>query len=87
MRVSRHSAMAEILMFEGQRPLHLADAYDARAEQRALREGIIAPASPYSCARPGRCHPSRAPAHLRLGLRLPVSISIPRRNTSTARAK
>lgn len=33
--------MAEILMFEGQRPLHLADAYDARAEQRALREGII----------------------------------------------
>lgn len=38
---SRHSAMADILMFEGERPPHIANAYDARAVQRALQERII----------------------------------------------
>lgn len=39
--VSRHNAMADILMFEGERPPHIANAYDARAVQRALQERII----------------------------------------------
>lgn len=33
--------MADILMFEGERPPHNANAYDARAVQRALQERII----------------------------------------------
>lgn len=39
--VSRHNAMADILMFEGERPPHITNAYDARAVQRALQERII----------------------------------------------
>lgn len=39
--VSRHSATADILMFEGDKPPHIANAYDARAVQQALNERII----------------------------------------------
>jgi hypothetical protein len=39
--VSRHNAMADILMFEGERPPQIPNAYDASAVQRALQERII----------------------------------------------
>lgn len=39
--VSRHNAVADILMFEGERPPYIANAYDARAVQSALQERII----------------------------------------------
>jgi hypothetical protein len=39
--VSRHNATADILMFEGERPPFIANAYDARAVQQALNQRII----------------------------------------------
>jgi hypothetical protein len=39
--VSRHNATADILMFEGEKPASLANAYDARAVQAALQTRII----------------------------------------------
>jgi hypothetical protein len=39
--VSRHTAMADILMFEGQRPAHMVNAYDAHAIQQSLHERVI----------------------------------------------
>jgi hypothetical protein len=39
--VSRHNASADILMFEGDKPPSIANAYDARAVEQALEERII----------------------------------------------
>jgi hypothetical protein len=39
--VSRHTAMADILMFEGERPGHIANAYDAHTIQQSLAERVI----------------------------------------------
>jgi hypothetical protein len=39
--VSRHNATADILMFEGAKPPHIANAYDARAVRQALGERVI----------------------------------------------
>jgi hypothetical protein len=39
--VSRHNAAADILMFEGEKPASLANAYDARAVQQSLEQRII----------------------------------------------
>lgn len=46
--VSRHNATADIVMFVGDKPPHVANAYDARAVQQALAERIITahPATP-----------------------------------------
>lgn len=43
--VSRHNAMADILMFEGDRPPQIANAYDARAVQQALQARVIQPST------------------------------------------
>lgn len=39
--VSRHTATADIVMFEGEKPPHIANAYDARAVQQALNQRVI----------------------------------------------
>lgn len=39
--VSRHNAMADILMFEGDKPPNIANAYDARAVMQSLDERVI----------------------------------------------
>lgn len=46
--ISRHSATADILMFEGDKPPHIANAYDARAVLQALQQRVItsSPATP-----------------------------------------
>lgn len=38
--VSRHNATADILMFEGDKPPSIANAYDARAVQQALEDRV-----------------------------------------------
>jgi hypothetical protein len=43
--VSRHTAMADIIMFEGERPPAIPNAYDARAVQQALTPRIERPAA------------------------------------------